>query len=881
MKRLTFILALSFVVLSFGLANAIQFNGYVNPTYFFDDGGTDKLKANTDLVVELQLANNDGIDWCGFSMPLMFYGTGDVTTVFWVDAGGTQVPSIVRVNGFEPGGVWDTKNDLYTWGWDGNLPDTMNHSVLACISGDGWTAADTDLLTRYEFHMNIPLAGAEEGEICLDSVYFESEPDFDWLFDPAQNFGGPFCWPVAVVPNLAPVVDYDNQVNQVTVQWDDLATANFNVEDPDDPPDPIIGAGATLGTAVLSGGGDGTGTIAWSYQPDCDDVGASIEVGVWADDAFHTGEITETFDLVVLNTAPDISGFCDQTLTVGINDTKYVEFQVTDANAGDEKNISISESLDGDVTYSWLDATTLQVAVSPSELDADQVFTVQVCVTDCNDEEDCCNFDVNVISQFPFGVLIEKEEGPDGKGVYQGHHTMVDVTLIEGTERLHGFDFLIAYDASALAFTGAYPGILFDIPGDYEWEYFTYRFRDNCGGSCPSGLLQVIGMAEQNDGPHHPLEFIIPKGTVLFTLDFLVSNDRTLECMYVPIQFFWMDCTDNSLAFSYRSDPMTDVKQGISQFVYAFVDGEAWLDITDPNFGFPTFYGAQEECLFQNPDKTPIPFVWFYDGGVDIICADDIDARGDVNLNGIANEIADAVVFTNYFIYGTTAFQTNVEGQIAATDVNADGIPLSVADLVYLVRVVVGDALPIPKLSPYAEEANFGRSGEFLTVDAEVGAAYYVLEGNADVRLADGAAGMEMKSAFDGNNTRVLVYSFEQGATFSGNILATDANIVSVEAADYFGNALKTVNLPTEFSVMNYPNPFNPSTTIELALPSAANWSINIYNVAGQKVAEFSGYNEAGTVNVVWDASNQASGIYFYKVTADNFSATKKMVLLK
>ena len=60
-------------------------------------------------------------------------------------------------------------------------------------------------------------------------------------------------------------------------------------------------------------------------------------------------------------------------------------------------------------------------------------------------------------------------------------------------------------------------------------------------------------------------------------------------------------------------------------------------------------------------------------GGIDIVCADSIDDRGDINLNGVANEVADAVLLGNYFVYGLSVFTINIEGQIAASDVNADG----------------------------------------------------------------------------------------------------------------------------------------------------------------------------------------------------------------
>ncbi|MCP4632099.1 MAG: T9SS type A sorting domain-containing protein, partial [candidate division Zixibacteria bacterium] len=89
-------------------------------------------------------------------------------------------------------------------------------------------------------------------------------------------------------------------------------------------------------------------------------------------------------------------------------------------------------------------------------------------------------------------------------------------------------------------------------------------------------------------------------------------------------------------------------------------------------------------------------------------------------------------------------------------------------------------------------------------------------------------------------------------------------------------------NLPDKFELsQNYPNPFNPSTTIELALPRASEWGVSIYNVLGQRVEEFTGYNEAGIVSLQWDASKQSSGIYFYKAVAGDFADTRKMILLK
>ncbi len=94
--------------------------------------------------------------------------------------------------------------------------------------------------------------------------------------------------------------------------------------------------------------------------------------------------------------------------------------------------------------------------------------------------------------------------------------------------------------------------------------------------------------------------------------------------------------------------------------------------------------------------------------------------------------------------------------------------------------------------------------------------------------------------------------------------------------------------LPEEFVLsQNYPNPFNPTTSIDYAVPSVARVKISVYNSAGQRTKTLvDEIKPAGFYTAVWDGTNNsnnrvASGIYFYKVEADNFSKTKKMVLLK
>jgi len=86
-----------------------------------------------------------------------------------------------------------------------------------------------------------------------------------------------------------------------------------------------------------------------------------------------------------------------------------------------------------------------------------------------------------------------------------------------------------------------------------------------------------------------------------------------------------------------------------------------------------------------------------------------------------------------------------------------------------------------------------------------------------------------------------------------------------------------------EFALeQNYPNPFNPSTTIAFALPSAEDVTVKIFNLLGQEVRTVVNERfDAGVHRVNFDAGDLVSGVYFYKIDAGKFSATKKMILMK
>ena len=80
----------------------------------------------------------------------------------------------------------------------------------------------------------------------------------------------------------------------------------------------------------------------------------------------------------------------------------------------------------------------------------------------------------------------------------------------------------------------------------------------------------------------------------------------------------------------------------------------------------------------------------------------------------------------------------------------------------------------------------------------------------------------------------------------------------------------------------NYPNPFNPVTVIKYSVPKASHISLVIYDLLGREVTSLvNEYKQAGTYETGWYASSYSSGIYIYRLSADGFTASKKMILLK
>ena len=129
--------------------------------------------------------------------------------------------------------------------------------------------------------------------------------------------------------------------------------------------------------------------------------------------------------------------------------------------------------------------------------------------------------------------------------------------------------------------------------------------------------------------------------------------------------------------------------------------------------------------------------------------------------------------------------------------------------------------------------------------------------------------------------------SSDDGTTWS----AVDGNVmfmVDIDAGEEGGSPCETLNvaddlIPSVFNVSNaYPNPFNPSTTIDVDIPEASLLNVAVYNLKGQLMSTL--INETvypGNYSFIWDGSNATSGLYIVSVSYDNNTYNQKITLVK
>jgi hypothetical protein len=130
------------------------------------------------------------------------------------------------------------------------------------------------------------------------------------------------------------------------------------------------------------------------------------------------------------------------------------------------------------------------------------------------------------------------------------------------------------------------------------------------------------------------------------------------------------------------------------------------------------------------------------------------------------------------------------------------------------------------------------------------------------------------------SNVIIGVYYFYRVKAYNNYVESEYSNEFSITVTNIYSDLN---NVPDKFKLFpNFPNPFNPSTTIEYQIPKDSFVILSVYNMLGKVVATLVNEEKhVGRYSVVFNAAGFSSGIYFLKITAGNFTSTSKMILLK
>lgn len=253
---------------------------------------------------------------------------------------------------------------------------------------------------------------------------------------------------------------------------------------------------------------------------------------------------------------------------------------------------------------------------------------------------------------------------------------------------------------------------------------------------------------------------------------------------------------------------------------------------------------------------------------------------GDLNLNHVANEISDAVLYSNYFVYGEGVFFREFEQHRLVSDVNNDGEYLHVSDLIYLIRIIIGDAPPYPPSKTSNETVRISSEHFIYSANREIGFVSMTLEGNQTPTLL--VDNKELLYWFNGTDTKLLIYSLANVDPIVGDFVEVQGKLLSIQVGDQNGQKVEIeyVDPPKVYLAQNYPNPFSPTTSIVLFSAIETDVEIGVYNLLGQRVFSWQDRVYAGRTDIEWDAQDLAPGIYFYKIL-NHPSKIKKMVLMR
>ena len=672
--------------------------------------------------------------------------------------------------------------------------------------------------------------------VVLDTLFYPPAGALELVRADVPGGFSPEFHPGEIVvrgPNRAPV--FTVLSNQYVLEGDSLKLT-VRASDPDGDRVTIAATSKPLG-AAFTDNGDATARFDWAPDyvgPNSAD-GSPVTVRFWASDGDLSSQMDMSVNVINRNRRPEIEA--PGSVVVEAGETLDFTLSAFDPDfetvawtwSGLPQGASVVD--DNPARLTW-----------PSAVTDTGTFVMKFVAVDPQGLSDTAEVSASIHAVALFTLALDSVQA------FPNEDVAFDV-LLDNKLPVAGFNLLISYDPSALAYLS-----LSNL--DTRAESFEYFWVSNNHNGI-AGNVRIIGIANMGGGTPALAagEGPIARARVH------TSGNLAFAGMSIPLRFQFIDApvnTDNTLTDS--------IGGRIEQSEIVYVAGSVLIhDI----------------------------------GQIKI---------GDINLNNLAAEIGDVIYFTNFFIH-PTLYRFNAL-QYANSDINGDHIAATVSDLVALINWLVTGDRPMAKTTGdealRATVTMAKREGKtVLEYDSpvEIGAAFIHVETVEAIGL-DGLTvpveGMTLDCSQDGRDVKALIYSLKGDVLPAGvgEVLslagADDVRITRIELGSADGRMIQVnlaaagPELPTDFELMpNYPNPFNPETSIGFAVPTGSRVELTIYNVLGQVVTELvNDEYPAGYHRVSWNGRDDAgramaSGVYLYRLSAAGKVLTRKMMLLK
>jgi len=245
-------------------------------------------------------------------------------------------------------------------------------------------------------------------------------------------------------------------------------------------------------------------------------------------------------------------------------------------------------------------------------------------------------------------------------------------------------------------------------------------------------------------------------------------------------------------------------------------------------------------------------------------------ANGDANEDSAVN-VLDVVAVVQH-ILGNSSL---TDSGFCNADVN-NTTTLNVLDVVSIVQSILGTR------ATSASTVEIIKSSESVSfvADGYVGGIQMTINHNDDfsIEMTDKALVADYRT--EGNSTTLMVVNPESDELFVADGNYTIETVVAAANGEYIDI---DISVPTAFSVSNaFPNPFNPTTSLNINLDAASYVSVKVFNVMGQLIETLTeGQMTADMHTISWDASSVASGVYFINTEVGTSLSSQKVMLLK